>query len=311
MYEHIDEMLHELVQPTRVDITRAKKGAIKILQDGKVHMGDWLARAMPREKELSPPSSSPGGEVNIDALDKDHPSIQYVRLYFAGLEALAELLSAGVLIEAEGGTQTGQAGPRHIQWFQGGTSAASNVSAGSPSLDRYANRGYRLSRFMLKPNPWLADADVFHADLESLQLDPRTTRCLKEALAAYQRHLYLACASLLGAVSEGAWYALGETLRGASKSFDKSLDGASAARFQKRLARELEDRGVHAVHELVAHASLYRELRNYGVHPRTTSDLRLEKYFSEEACGELLLMTHHYLASLTSAANLLRSNKDH
>jgi hypothetical protein len=32
-------------------------------------------------------------------------------------------------------------------------------------------------------------------------------------LAAYRQGLFLGCASLLGAASEGAWYAAGEQLR--------------------------------------------------------------------------------------------------
>jgi len=43
-------------------------------------------------------------------------------------------------------------------------------------------------------------------------------------LQAYRRGLYLACASLLGALSEGAWYSLGERLRGVSGKLDDALD---------------------------------------------------------------------------------------
>jgi len=53
--------------------------------------------------------------------------------------------------------------------------------------------------------------------------------------------------------------------------------------------------------ELLATASLLRELRNYGVHPLKVRD-DLERYFNEEACGLLLLRTHNYLVNLAAAA---------
>jgi len=52
--------------------------------------------------------------------------------------------------------------------------------------------------------------------------------------------------------------------------------------------------------ELLAQASVLREIRNYGVHPGPEKD-ELERWFFEEACGLLMLDAHTYLARLAGA----------
>jgi hypothetical protein len=52
-----------------------------------------------------------------------------------------------------------------------------------------------------------------------------------------------------------------------------------------------------AVDEAYAFASFLRDLRNYGVHPAMERD-DLERFFSEEECGLLVLRIHHYLVNV-------------
>lgn len=52
--------------------------------------------------------------------------------------------------------------------------------------------------------------------------------------------------------------------------------------------------------ELLAHAAVLRDLRNYGVHPTTVRD-DLERYFTEDTCALLIVETHHHLTSLAGA----------
>jgi hypothetical protein len=52
--------------------------------------------------------------------------------------------------------------------------------------------------------------------------------------------------------------------------------------------------------ELLAQASVLREIHNYGVHPGPEKD-ELERWFSEESCGLLVLDAHNYLVRLSGA----------
>ena len=148
--------------------------------------------------------------------------------------------------------------------------------------------------------------DVFTADLEALGLDRRTLRCLQEALSAYRRGLYLSAVNLLGAVSEGAWYAAGEQLRSVVPPIAKVLDNDNVAigKVIGRVSEQLsKTKGVRAsdVRELEVHAAYLRDLRNYGVHPRGESSTSLEHAFSEHGAGLLLMGTHRYLVRLAEA----------
>jgi hypothetical protein len=151
---------------------------------------------------------------------------------------------------------------------------------------------------------WYLDPDLFAEEIAYLELTERAHRALREALSSFRRGLYLACASLLGVVSEAAWYAAGERI--GTPPIAKAIKADATNRVQKLVAEHL--RGVRTLarrptlpDELLAHAGILREIRNYGVHPREIRD-DLERYFSEEACGLLLFETHHYLTALAGAA---------
>ena len=68
------------------------------------------------------------------------------------------------------------------------------------------------------------------------------TRCIAEALAAYRHGLFLACANLLGAASEAAWYASGERLRELDPQLDKAIDDDRTAKVIDRVAEVLRQR---------------------------------------------------------------------
>lgn len=57
-----------------------------------------------------------------------------------------------------------------------------------------------------------SEPNLFTEEIGNLQLIGQAHRVLRVALALFCRGLYLACASLLGVVSEGAWYVDGERL---------------------------------------------------------------------------------------------------
>jgi len=135
-------------------------------------------------------------------------------------------------------------------------------------------------------------------------LDSRTRRCIAEALDAYQARLYLACANMLGAAFEGAWYAAGERLRTLDPRLSGLLDSHQTAKLERLMAEIIRRDGKGdktLADELLSQAALLRELRNYGVHPRAAARDGLERYFSEPACGLLLLTTARHLTRLAEA----------
>jgi hypothetical protein len=144
-------------------------------------------------------------------------------------------------------------------------------------------------------------------DLDGLFLDDRARRCLGEALAAYRHGLFLACANLLGAASEAAWYSSGERLRALDTQLQKALDDDNTVRVIERVKEVFRQRRSLRIlaDDVVSTAALLRELRNYGAHPRADETTHLERYFSEASAATLLMETHSYLRRLGSAVPAL------
>ena len=151
------------------------------------------------------------------------------------------------------------------------------------------------------------DVDLFSADLATLRLDPRTQRCLEEALTAHRHGMYLAAANLLGAVPEGAWYSADEQLRGLDPQLTRALDNDRTATVVARpcelIGRDCRPKGI--ANELQAFTDYLRNLRNYGIHPRERIDTTKEPAFSEAATMCLILQTHRYLVQMASAVATL------
>jgi len=111
---------------------------------------------------------------------------------------------------------------------------------------------------------------------------------------------YMACTALLGVVNEAAWYKAAERI--GTPALAKLIEDGATAKLQARVADFL--RGVKRIgtvpDELLAHAAVLRDLRNYGVHPTTVRD-DLERYFTEDTCALLIVETHYHPATLAGA----------
>src|SRR5690348_16538342 len=96
----------------------------------------------------------------------------------------------------------------------------------------------------------------------------------ERGVAAARRGLYLSAVNLLGAVSEAAWYSIGEAIRDRNAELAQALDENRTAQVQRLVATQLESvrRQRTTVTELRAHAAYLRDLRNYGVHPVAEQD---------------------------------------
>jgi len=187
-----------------------------------------------------------------------------------------------------------------------GTSGGERVPVATPSLADT----YRLTPGRDAPSELpLLDANAFVDGLDGL-LDDRARRCLEEALAASRRGLYLSALNLIGAVSEAAWYSIGEALLPTHQELEKALAENRTALVQHLVGEALSSvkRQKLAVTELRTHAAYLRDLRNYGVHPRGEIDPGQEHAFTETGCLIVLMETHRYLARLYAAAQEAGAN---
>lgn len=250
--------------------------------------------------------------------DHEAPGLMRLRVRAAVYAALGDLIRAGlvdavpannsvrvpVAIEAPGGPVEESAEVWLGIPLPEGVGRANGVSSGEPL--------YLLSRRMQnEPGLRVLDSEFFAEGLAALPLDARARRCLDEALEAYRREMYLSCVTLLGQVSEAAWYAAGELLRCADAGLARLLDqDAKAEKVIGRIVQVLEQKPQTrpGVQELHAHAGLLRALRNYGVHPRGEPSEQEEHAFTEEAAGLLILESHRYLARLANRVEVYLAN---
>ena len=240
----------------------------------------------------------PIGTDPHERFDAEDALIRRERLKLATTLGLADLVAEGVLIAVDGPENEYVTIPVQL----GTTGQGVQVPVGRPRL----GSGYQLAyRFGSDQLPIL-DADVFSADLSSLGLDRRVLVCLSQALQAYRRGLYLSALNMIGAVSEGAWYAAAERLRGRSPQLDRAIDDNQTA-YMIRLTADLlaTRKGLRTdAAELHSHASYLRDLRNYGVHPRPGDGSDgMEHAFTEAGCALVLLETYRYLQRFAGAVD--------
>jgi hypothetical protein len=300
--------LLELVTPSRTDVLRAKRAALAALDDGLSHRSAHLiAKAI--EAEGAPTDVTSGitvtfvDEVAAERIPRDEPSLVQTRARLAAHQAIAELSVAGLIVPAvERDVDEARAGAIEstlvIRIAHRGGATKTPIAVSVPALAA----AYRLLE-PSGPARWYLEPDLFLDDLSGLGLDDRAQRTLREALSAFRRGLYLAAVSLLGVVSEAAWYAAAGRLPNRDAAFDKAIDDGATAKVELYVVQRL--RGVKGLaktlpDELLAHAAVLRELRNYGVHPKRTRD-DLERYLGEEPGGLLVLETHNYLTRLLGA----------
>jgi hypothetical protein len=309
--------LEEVIRPTPTEVRRAKRSVMRLLDDGRAHRTAFLVISA-AEDLGAPRAVNPVEVLFLEAPDPsriatDNTTVVFVRGRIAGRCGLAELAEVGLAMPA---VDPGGDEPHHDPFGEGdlrigighpGGRFSVLIDAPRPALAQ----AYIRSPLTEKEPKWYLDPDVFSEELAPLSLDERARRALRESLSAFRRGLYLASAALLGVVSEAAWYAAAEGL-GKPGRLEEEVRAERTAKVQELVAAQLRQRGAGSAtlpDELLANASLLRELRNYGVHPAKSRD-DLERYFAEEECGLLLLRTHNYLVRLAGAVATLASTTD-
>lgn len=310
----LEAAVADAIKPEWSEIVRAKKAIREILADGEPH-GIRILQSCLIAAERIPLEPAHREKLQLASADDidavvtpAHPLIARPRLALAATEALLDLVAQGIAIDVADSPEHADGNPIvsatiNIPYQLGGYGAAVRRPAPLPNF----SRAYRLApRLVEEATQWFFDPDIFTADLSQLDLDRRARRCIVEALAAFRQGLFLACASLLGAASEGAWFAAGERLRHLDTQLDSALDSDNTAKVMTRVSDVFRQRGAlrATVDELHSQAALLRQLRNYGVHPRPDEADHLERYFSDSGAALLLMETHTYLARLSDAVTV-------
>lgn len=306
--EAINAAINAAAQPTDIEVLQARRAILDRLSNGEVTATRTLVSSLAHQQGVRSPAQReklqlPNRTPTSDDV-RDEPLVIRVRLQIAGMWALAELAARGNVIACEtptGASVSNLTSPLSLAWTTGSTSAGTHITLPLPKL---AASHYQIAHHLRSGEPWYTDPDLFTADLKDLHLDPRTHRCIVEALDCWRRGLFLATANMLAAAFEGAWMSAAVRLRDVSPSVAKAIqtDQPRVANVQKHVAGYLESRGMRLqAGDLRSHAALLRELRNYGIHTKPSVDDRLERYLDEATSGLLILTTHRHLVALTEA----------
>lgn len=288
-----EELIRQYVEPTPNDVVHAELALLDLLADGTARSSQGLlAEVMGRlgaPQSLEPHNQAVDVE-NPGLIDPGDPVLMHHRMRRAATLALSRLERSAVVgrVDPNQGTRVGArtsstGGSVEVGW-------ASIELGGAYQLVDSGDRGRTR-----EPN-------LFLDGLEDLGLDARARRCLEEALTCYRRRLYLSCVNLLGAVNEAAWYGAGEKHPQPDSGLRQALANDRTAEVLKRVNVWLRDGASDSdkirIDELYAHAGVLREIRNYGVHPRSTGSTDLEDYFTDNASGLLLARSRFYLLRL-------------
>lgn len=306
-FQTVGRLLKAGATPDGAQVVRAKRAILEELGSGSQTLGSLEKRV--RESEGATLNF---GELQLadmsdedlaKLLSRENSQVSGLRARVAMEVALERLVSAGIVIplrsptSIEGGTT-----PDFAFQVTIGSRMSSRTQQVSISLDRplLVATQYALAPGVSGASAWNFDVDGFLDGLDPLHLDARTRRCGVEAFTSYVRGSYLAAASMLGAVVEGAWYGAAERRRSTLTALKTPLDRDQTAQVQKHLCAHYR-KSVKLnwrVDDLERDAGLFREIRNYGVHPRGTVSADVERHLQEDTCGLLIDAARRHLVTL-------------
>lgn len=305
--DRVRAQLAAALVPGPADLAIAHEVIVELLSTGARLRCAEIVRRVYEEAGLQ---GVDGAEIDVfraqrdpdQELDADQPALRQHRLLGAIHEELADLEAAGTIVPMnppDGGGNDVVLNLSDVAPGGGGTRGGEQLPLARPRIAE----AYRLGRRLLDDPAWRA----VRLSLTSVDLAPllggRGERCFNEALEAHRRGLYLAAVNMAGAASEAAWFTLGEAMQD-DIGIARALGEDATGRLIKRVVEKLRGapRMATTADELFAHASYLRDLRNYGLHPRSSSEPAREGAFTESGCLILIMETHRYLVRLLDAA---------
>lgn len=266
---------------------------------------EWLrALGVRRPTERTPYQAHASEEPDRRLADPDpsDPHLATFRARHAVRRALGQLLAEGWIARGDGnqyGTQTERI---PVEYPGGGSSV--EVVVISPLLPEPGSG----PRYMAVRPVEGDGADVLLpvedmlTGLETV-LGPRGVHLVRESRRSLRAGLFLASSSLLAAASEAAWFNVARAVQqpgGKLRSLvEDGKDIAEVIRLTEQHLQGLKI-GRSTVTEVVAQAHLFRDIRNYALHPVEDHDADREAWLTETGATMLTIAARRYFLKLTS-----------
>ncbi|GAB2456710.1 hypothetical protein GCM10027062_41150 [Nocardioides hungaricus] len=312
------EAMQAAVTPTEADVLVARTAILAAIAEATqpVLLSEfedrWLTavggqRPAERTKFTAHPATEPGRRLADP--DRHDPHLTVFRGRHAVRRALAQLVAEGVLTRAEGNQYATQPERIPVDYPGGGSSAPVDVH--SP----YINDHGSTPRFMpVRPldgngSEVLLPVEELLSGLD-LILGARGMTMIRESRRALQRGLYLASSSLLAAASEAAWFNLARAVQSQpqalAKKVDDGRDVAEVIRLTEQKLREIKPSlGSAMITEVVTQAHMFREVRNYALHPVEAHDGDRETWLTETGATLLAIASRRYFVKMAGLRDRL------
>lgn len=305
------EAMQRSVTPSEADVLVARGVITAALSDSPeplpvTHFEDqWISaqgaqRPAERTRFLAHPATEPSRRLADP--DPSDPHLIEFRGRHAVRRAVAQLVAEGVIARGEGNQYDLQ--PERISVDYPGGSSSAPVFVHSPHIGDPGSS----PRFMAVRPPEIDHSEVLLpvdellADLDTV-LGPRGMTMVRESRRALQRGLYLASSSLLAAASEAAWFNLARAVpdppSALARKVTEGRDIAEVIRLTEQRLRELKPTpGSATITEVVTQAHMFREIRNYALHPVEDHDADRETWLTETGATLLAIAARRYFVKL-------------
>ena len=305
------EAMQKAVTPSDADVLVARTAILAALVEATQPLlltefeDRWLTavggkRPAERSKFTAQPSTEPGRRLADP--DPADPHLIEFRGRHAVRRALAQLIAEGAITRAAGNQYDTQPERIPVDYPGGGSSAP--VIVHSPYISDQGS----TPRFMpVRPvdsdgGEVLLPVEELLAGLDVI-LGPRGMTLVRESRRALQRGLYLASSSLLAAASEAAWFNLARAIQAPAPALAKKVgegrDIAEVIRLTEQRLREVKPSpGSATITEVVTQAHMFREVRNYALHPVEEHDGDRETWLTETGATLLAISARRYFVKL-------------
>lgn len=308
------------VTPSEADVLVAR-GVILDAMDGATEpvvttefVDRWLeaigsSRPAPHSKFTAQPATEEGRRLaDPDPMD---PHMAEYRGTHAVRWAVSQLVAEGVLTRGAGNNYAIQ--PERINVDYPGGSSGVPVLVHSPIIGN-PNEYHRFIPVHREPagSEVLLPVEELLGGLGDI-LGARGQTMVRESRRALQRGLYLASSSLLAAASEAAWFNLARAVPNAPSALAKKVidgrDVAEVIRLTEQKLRELKPSpGRATITEVVTQAHMFREVRNYALHPVEDHDSDCETWLTETGATLLATASRRYFVKMADLQRRLVEN---
>ncbi|WP_156969622.1 hypothetical protein [Knoellia subterranea] len=305
------DAMQAAVTPTDADVLVARNVVVAAMSDADepVRLTEfedrWLQavgghRPADRTRLTALPGTEPGRRLADP--DPNDPHLVQFRGRHAVRRAVAQLTAEGVITRGEGNQYDIQGERIQVDYPGGGSSAP--VLVHSPYI---SDQGSTPRFLLVRPadnhgTEVLLPVEELLAGLDEI-LGPRGMTLVRESRRALLRGLYLASSSLMAAASEAAWFNLARAVptppAALARKVAEGRDIAEVIRLTEQCLRELKPSpGSATLTEVATQAHMFREVRNYALHPVEPHDGDRETWLTETGATLLTVAARRYFVKL-------------